>query len=305
MVRKFLIFLSLWAGLTAGVYAAETYTLTDGASMSGDISKADDYDVMIHTTSDTFTNIQWPRFSQETLKQLAGNPKYAAWAGPFIQPVAAAQQDKQDIAIKPVTRMTRPDHPSVFGGMVSSSLGLFMLLIVYAANLYAAFEVAVVRGKPMAAVMGLSAVLPIIGPIIFLAQPMKAATTEEAPLEEGMPGAPPPPGAAPAPGQEDIQIVAASWQGSQEEKKPQPQVFSRGKFTLNKRFIETKFAGFIGEPKGDAKNFTMEIKTLKETIAVECIKQVGQTDAILETPTGQLTMQFADIQEIKLTPKPA
>ena len=304
-MRKFLIFLSLWAGLTAGVYAAETYTLTDGASFSGDISKADDYDVMIHTTSDTFTNIQWPRFSQDTLKQLAGNPKYGAWAAPFIQPVAGAQPAQQDMAIKPVTRMTLPDHPSVFGGMVSSSLGLFMLLILYAANLYAAFEVAVVRGKPMAAVMGLSAVLPIIGPIIFLAQPMKAESTEEAPLEEGMPGGPPPPGAAPAPGQEDIQIVAASWQGSQEEKKPQPQVFSRGKFTLNKRFIETKFANFIGEPKGDAKNFTMEIKTLKDTIAVECIKQVGPTEAILETPNGQVTLPFADIQEIKLTPKPA
>jgi hypothetical protein len=304
-VRKFLIFLSLWVGLTAGVYAAETFTLTDGTSMSGDISKADDYDVMIHTTSDTFTNIQWPRFSQETLKQLAGNPKYAAWAGPFIQPTAPAQTTSENIPIKPVTRMTLPDHPSILGGMVSSSLGLFMLLVIYAANLYAAFEVAVVRGKPIGAVMGLSAVLPIIGPIIFLAQPIKAAATEEAPLEEGMPGGPPPPGAAPAPGQEDIQIVAASWQGSQEEKKPQPQVFSRGKFTLNKRFIETKFANFIGEPKGDAKNFTMEIKTLKDTIAVECIKQVGATDAILETPTGQLTLQFSDIQEIKLTPKPA
>jgi hypothetical protein len=303
-VRKFLIFLSLWAGLTACVYAADTYALTDGTSLSGDIAKANDYDVMIHTTSDTFTNIPWPQFSQDTLKQIAGNPKYAAWAGPFIQPTAPAQTAKQDIQIKPVTRMALPEHPSVFGGMVSSSLGLFILLIIYAANLFAAFEVAVVRGKPIGAVMGLSAVLPIIGPIIFLSQPIKAKSTEEAPLEEGAPGALPP-GTAPAPGQEDIQIVAASWQGSQEEKKPQPQVFSRGKFTFNKRFIETKFAGFIGEPKGDAKNFTMEIKTLKETIAVECFKQVGQTEAILETPNGQVTLPFADIQEVKLNPKPA
>ena len=99
--------------------------------------------------------------------------------------------------------------------------------------------------------------------------------------------------------------VVPSWQPAQEEKKPQPQIFSRGKFTLNKRFIETKFAGYIGEPRGDAKNFTMEIKTLKETIIVECIKQVGATEAILETPHGQLTLPFADIQEIKLNPKPA
>ena len=74
---------------------------------------------------------------------------------------------------------------------------------------------------------------------------------------------------------------------------------------MNKRFIETKFAGFIGEPKGDATNFTMEVRTLKETIAVECIKQLGATEAILETPNGQVTVPFADIQEFKLTPKSA
>ena len=104
---------------------------------------------------------------------------------------------------------------------------------------------------------------------------------------------------------EEIQIVSASWQGQPEEKKPQSQVFSRGKFTLNKRFIETKFAGFIGEPKGDAKNFNLEIRTLKEAIPVECIKQVGASEAIVETPTGQVTVGFADILEFKLIPKPA
>jgi len=99
--------------------------------------------------------------------------------------------------------------------------------------------------------------------------------------------------------------VSSSWQPSQEEKKPQPQVFARGKFTFNKRFIETKFANFIGEAKGDAKNFTMELKTLKETIAVECIKEAGPVEVILETATTQISVPYADIQEIKLMPKPA
>ena len=306
-MRKFLIFLSLWLGLAAGVFAADTFALTDGTSLSGEIVKFDDYDVMIHTTEDTFTNITWPRFSQDTLKQLAGNPKFQRMAAPFVNPTAEDLPPPPKINVKPVERMTLPEHSSILGGIVHSSLGLFILLIIYVANLYAAYEVAVVRGKPIGAVMGLSAVLPIIGPTIFLLQPAKpTATEEEAPLVEPMPGEPGAAGAAaPVPGQEDIQIVSASWQPSQEEKKPQPQVFSRGKFTLNKRFIETKFAGFIGEPKGDAKSFTMEVKTMKESIIVECIKQVGAIEAILETPNGQLTVPFADIQEIKLIPKPA
>lgn len=304
-MRKFLVFLGLWLGLTAAGFAAETLTLADGTSVSGDIIKFDDHDAMIHTTADSYTNIAWPQFSQDALKQLAANPKYRPLAEPFIEPTATERPPKPEIRVNPVTRMTLPAHPSILGGLAQSSLGLFILLVLYVTNLYAAYEVAVVRGKPLALVIGLSAVLPVIGPIIFLAQPMQAAPVEEAAPEAGAPGAPAPGGGAPAPGQEDLQILSASWQPSQEEKKPQPQVFSRGAFTLNKRFIETKFAGFIGEPKGDAKNFSMEIKTLKETIAVECIKQVGATGAILETPNGQLSVPFADIQEIKLIPKSA
>ena len=304
-MRTLLIFCSLWLGLTSAVFAAETLTLADGASVSGDIVKFDDYDVMIHTAADSYTNVAWSKFSQDALKQLAANPKYRFLAEPFIEPTAAARPAKPEIRVKYDQTVTLPEHPSLLGGLFHSSLGLFLLLLIYAANLYAAYEVAAVRGKPIGLVMGLSAVMPIVGPIIFLSQPMQIASeAAEAAPEAGAPGAPAPGGAAPAPGQEEIQIVAASWQPSQEEKKPQPQVFSRGTFTLNKRFIETKFAGFIGEPKGDALKFTMEIKTLKQIIAVESIKQVAANEAILETNTGQLTLPLADIQEIKLTPKP-
>ena len=303
-MRTFLIFCGLWLGLASAVFAAEL-TLADGGSVSGEIVKFDDYDVMIHTATDSYTNVMWSKFSQESLKQLSANPKYRSFAEPFIEPTAAARPAKPEIQVKYEQTVTLPPHPSLFGGLFHSSLGLFLLLLIYAANLYAAYEVAAVRGKPIGLVMGLSAVLPIIGPIIFLSQPMQIASEAvEAAPEAGAPGATAPEGTAAAPGQEEIQIVSASWQPSQEEKKPQPQVFSRGAFTLNKRFIETKFAGFIGEPKGDALKFSMEIKTLKATIAVQSIKQVAANEAILATPHGPLTLPLADIQEIKLIPKP-
>jgi hypothetical protein len=303
-VRKFLFLLSLWLGLTANVFAAETLSLTDGTSVSGDIVKFDDNGMMIHTTADAYTTLPWAKFSQEALKQLTANPKIKPLVEPFIEPTAADRPPKAEIKAPTVTRIIKsPDelHPSIFGGLVHSSLGWFILLVIYAANLYAAFEIAVVRGKPIGVAMAISAVLPLAGPIFFLSQPIKVPPTEEEMTAEGTPAA-----AAPGSPAEEIQIVSASWQGgSMEEKKLQPLVFSRGKFTFNKRFIETKFAGFIGEAKGDAKAFTMEVKTLKETFAVECIKQVGATEAIFETPTGQVTVPFADIQEIKLNPKPA
>lgn len=307
-MRKFLIVLSLWLGLTAGVVAAETWTLSDGTSVSGEIVKSDDGGVMIHTTADAYNNVLWSQFSQDSLKHLADNPKLKPYVEPFIEPTAADRPAKPPIKAPSVTRTLQPPdklHPSILGGLVDSSLGLFMLLVIYAANLYAAFEVAVVRGRPVATVMGVAAVLPIIGPIIFLSQPLPAAPAEEEPPAEAAPAAAPSTGAAPASGQGNIEIVAASWQGAQEEKKPQPQVFSRGKFTLNKRFIETRFGGFIGEPKGDAKTYSMEVRTLKSAIAVESIKQAGAGELILETPGGQVTVPYSDILEIKLNPKPA
>ncbi len=331
-MRKFLVFFSLWLGLTACVLAAETLTLTDGTSVTGEIVKSDDSGVMVRTPGDNYTNLLWAQFSQDALKQLAGIPKYRGFVEPFIEPSAAERPAKPEIKVNAVSRMVLPEHPSLIGGLFESSLGLFLLLVVYATNLYAAFEIAVVRGKPVPLVMGVAAVLPVAGPIIFLCQREQSDAAEEAaPAEPAASGGAPAtaaPAAAPAAGARpqsspsatgagaapagnvpssasgDIQVVP-TWQTEPEVKQPEPQVFARGKFTLNRRFIETRFAGFIGEPKGEGKTFSMQIKTAKETIAVESIKQLAALEAILETPNGQVTVPFSSIQEIKLIPKAA
>jgi hypothetical protein len=178
-------------------------------------------------------------------------------------------------------------------------LGKFILLLLYLANLYAAFEVSVIRGRPALQVIGLSAILPIIGPIIFLIMPIPV----EKPVEEALdPAGTPPPTIK---GPQDIQITDASWK-KEEEKKSEPQVFARGKFTFNKRFVETKFAAYLGVPKGDALKNTMELKTSKGQFTVERIAQVEATEVLFETvQSGQITVPLADIQEIKLVPKPA
>ena len=300
-MRNFLILLSLWLGLTASVFAAETLTLTltDGTSVTGDVVKSDDSGLMIHTGGEVYSTVQWGRFSQDSLKQLSKNSKFQTYVEPFIEPTDSARSQKAEIQVKAVTRLNRPENPSIFGGLVHSSVGWFILLVIYAANLYAAFEIALVRGKPLGAVMGLSAVLPLIGPVYFLTQSIKPTPMADEPAGEAVAAAAPPVSSA-----EEVPIAPTPWQSSPEEKKPQPQVFARGKFTFNKRFIETKFAGYIGETKGEAKTYAMEIKTLKAVFAVERIMQVSTIEMILETPNGQVTVPFADIQEIKLNPKP-
>ena len=302
-MRKTLFLFSLVLVVAFGAVAAETLTLTDGATFTGEITKTDDNGLMLRLPGDTYaaTNLSWSRLSQASLKQLTANPKIKPFAEVFIEPDASQRPAKPEIQINPVTRLTRPENPSLVGGLLGSPVGLFILLVLYAANLYAAFEVAVVRARPVAQVVGVSAALPIIGPAIFLALPIKV----EAPPEEKNFASPT--GTAGAAAQrtpEEIQIVEASWRT--EEKKPEPQIFARGKFTFNKRFVETKFAGYVGAPKGDALKFSMEVKTAAAHYAVEHILQVAATDVMLETvASGQVTVALNDILEIKLTPKTA
>lgn len=302
-MRKILFLAGLWLAFAGWSRGAEplTLNLTDGASWTGEILKADDNGVMFKATGDVYTNLPWGRFSQGTLKQLAQYAKLRPFVVDFIEPDVSQRPPKPEIKVNPVTRLKRPTSPSVLGGLGRSSVGLVILLVLYLANLYAAFEVAIFRARPLAQVIGLSALLPIIGPVIFLSMATKiekpAETAEDAGAEGAVPGSKP---------GEEIRIVDASWKQEEKDKKPEAQVFARGKFTFNKRFIETKFAGFIGELKGDGKQFALSVRTPKETFAVKRILQVGATELILETAErGTVTVPLSDLQEMKLTPHAA
>ena len=283
---------------------AESFSLADGGAVAGEIVKADDSGVMIHTPEETYTNLAWGRFSQEALKQLAPHPKIKGkgYVEPFFEPDAAQRAPKAEIKVNAVTRMERPANPSLLGGLFGSSLGLFLLFVVYAANLLAAYEISIVKARSAAQVMGVSALLPIIGPIIFLVMKMNTGPTAEEKAAEEIAAEVV---AAQKP-QVPIEIGEASWKHA-EAKKAEPQIFTRGKFTFNKRFMETKFADFMGAAHGaQAKAFSMSLKTSKEEFAVERITSVAVAELVLEVPQrGAVTVQLTDIQEVKLTPKAA
>jgi hypothetical protein len=178
-VRKlFWIILSL--GLCGGLTAAraDTFGLTDGTALSGDIVMFNDAGATLRTITDSYTNVAWPKFSQDTLKQLGKNPKARAFAEPFIE--APPKPKAAEIEVHDVSRLELPPRQPLFAALLSSSVGFVILLMIYAANVYAGYEIAIVRGRPIGLVMGVSAVLPIVGPIIFLSLP----TPKEAPLHE-------------------------------------------------------------------------------------------------------------------------
>ena len=299
-MRKLYLILSLGLFVAAAALRAETVNLVDGTTFTGDILRFDDEGLMLRLADNSYTNLTWSQFSQGSLKELSQNQKIAPLVEPFIEPSEPAHPAQQEITVQPVKRLDRPAHPSLIGGVVQSPVGLVVLLVLYAANLVAAFEIAIFRLRKPAEVMGLSAILPVIGPVIFLLMAEKtAAVAEEVPTEAVMA----PVGTVGNP-QAEAPIVEFS--NKLEEKKPEPQIFARGKFTLNKRFVETKFAGFVGQPRGEALKFNMELKTMKDQFAVDRILQVTMTELVLETAQRkQVTVLLTDIQEIKLIPRTA
>lgn len=293
---------------------ADAFNLVDGSSVSGDIVTFDDYGVKLRTSDGTYTDrVPWAKFSQDSLKLLASNPRIQPLVEPFIEPPASARPQRPEVEVKKDKDMkclALPPKQSFFGALLSSSVGLFSMVLIYAANIYSGFEIAVFRARPKALVMGVAAVLPIIGPIIFLSlptqiQPVSAeelAQAEADPATFAMPG-------QPVVDADGVQI-AGETAAVADPGKPAVQVFQRGQFTFNRRFFETKFSGYFGVVRhGAEKNQTLLVKTGGGQFVVERITRISANDVHLEVAQGgvlqEVMLPFAQIQEIQLQSKTA
>jgi hypothetical protein len=324
--------LGLWLGglLAAG---AETLQLNDGTAISGDVVSYTDNGIILRRDDDSYTDrLPWLKFSQASLKQLAQDPKVAPFVLPFIEPPPPPiVSQKQQIIVSEPARLQYFASASLFGGLFSSPVTLLVLLLIYAGNLFAAYEVAIFRYRPVGLVVGTSAALPIIGPAIFLSMippPVEAAVEEGAVQADGSP-APPAPApephhyslphmaapaavvpAAPAPAasepQEEIHIVAGGFSG---EPPPPPEtkteIFQRGQFMFNRRFFETKFAGFFGIIRSEAdRGKVLMVKIPATLLTVERISRITANDVHFEVVQGgqrqEIMVPFADIQQIQL-----
>ena len=316
MRRIFWTILGLWlCGLFIAV-GADTFPLTDGTSVTGDVISYDDHGVVFRLNVDKYSpRVPWTKFSQDALKQLEKNPKIRPLAEPFIETAPAEERTKKaEVKVHDVSRLELPPKQSLFGALFSSSVGLVVLMLIYAANIFAGYEIAVVRSRPIALVMGVAVVLPILGPIIFLAMPVRveapepvATPPEAAPHTFTVPGAPQPVTAG-------IHIVEASWQG-QSSAAPAagpgaPQIFQRGQFTFNRRFFETKFSGFFAMIRRESeKNLMLTVKTGRALFVVERITRIATNEMHVEVAQGaakqEIVVPFAEIVEVQLKPKGA
>jgi hypothetical protein len=316
-VRKILwTILGLWLYGVFIAAGADTYELTDGKSLTGDVISYNDNGIVFRLEGDKYSErVPWTKFTQDALKQLSAvNPKIKVLAEPFIESPPTERAKKGEVKVHEVTRLDLPPRSSLFGALFSSSVGLIALMLIYAANIFAAYEIAVCRSRPMALVIGVSVVLPILGPILFLAMPAHVHVPEPVAQQSAtasqtfaVPGAAQPAAAG-------IHIVEASWQGKSAVAPAanlnEPQIFQRGQFTFNRRFFETKFSGYFAIIRREAeKNMVLTVKTGRAQYVVERITRIATNEMHVEVAKGpvkqEVMVPFAEIVEVQLKPKGA
>ena len=288
---------------------ADTFTLNDGKSVTGDIiSFSQKGPVFKFSDGKHSEPVPWEKFSQEDLKKLEEKfPK----AVPFIEPliVQTVEEKRAKTAIevkKDFPKLERPARGSLIGGLFSSPLGIVLVLLIYAANIYAGYEVAIFRAQQPALVCGLSAVLPFIGPGIFLSMPARVAKTEDewAGAEAHAHGA----------GEGVGEFVVAEESAGQQPPArgahalPPTQTFARGQFMFNRRFFETKFPGFFGVIKrATDKDMLLVVKSARGIFVADRIPRIAANDihflVVKGSASEEIAVPFTEIQEVQLKHK--
>ena len=296
--------------------AAEFHLIT-GDVYKGELSAADKDGLVVRLESGDFSpRIDWAKLADDTLKELAENPRAAKFVEPFLEPPAttvAIQEAKQI----PVRQPERRDLPSVRKGLISAltaPTGLILLGMLFLANLFAAFEVARFKWRPVALVCGLSAVLPVIGPIIFLVLPRNQQEVEENATKEAAQqttlGVPPPAastsGAASGGAAAALGISKTAAAGGQAADGV-PRTFKRGESTFNRRFFETQFPTFFRVVTTEAdKDLVIQVSAGKNSVIAARISRIAANEINFKTANNQeVAVAFAEITEIKLRHKDA
>lgn len=154
-------------------------TLTDGSTAIGKPISFTENGLLIREASETLTRIHWTRMSQDSLKALAENPAIPAKDRAFVEPfvedyVKEAELRRQIIVNEPAIVPARPTGTKGMFAMFGSPLGITLLLLAFAANVYAGFELALFRNQPVGMGLGLG-LIPIVGPLVFAFIPTRLA----------------------------------------------------------------------------------------------------------------------------------
>lgn len=297
--------------IQAATWAAD-FKLTNGDVISGEPSSINADGLVIRKDIGGFTErYGWGRFTQESLKLLLDNPTAKPFVEPFIEvPVEIKERvraQKKEIVVKDPPRLERPAAKQKFFPGLLSPGGFVVLAAFFVANLYAAFHIAQFRARPVALVVGLSVILPVIAPIIFLLVP------------DGEAAAGPAMDHAPAAGHQEVVSAQAKVEGMQSslglaahQKPTKPgessaqQVYKRTEVNFDRKFFETTFTGYfrVVPPNPD---MVLVIKTPKGEFVGRRISRISGNELHLQLLRGnsEVSIAFGEISEVQVRHKDA
>jgi hypothetical protein len=333
-MRRFALFLFFLLAFVSITASAGSYTLTDGAKIEGEPISVTDYGVIFQTADGTDSErIIWDRLTQESIRALlakATSAREKALIEPLIEDLPQEKAERKEITVKPIQP---PDRPTAHLGMTAifaSPVGLTILLILYGANIFAAYEVALFRRQPLPTVCGIAAIpfFGVLSPIIYLSMPTRLGALEvqeeqaqtrfraTAPPVEAT--APPPADAAEAPQASHPSSLPAEYAAAPPPGAslpqpaapalPDPIVFRRGDFSFNRRFFETKLAGFFRLVPGEAeKDMVVHIKSGRGNFTGRRIIRITPAELYLQVfhdnATADEMIPFVEILEVQIRHK--
>ncbi len=296
-------------GLTS--LLAQSFKLLDGQTVDGQpLSFTKDGVAFRDGSGSQGERVAYTNFTQQSLRDLLKHPKVKRpFIDPFLElvveePTNRVGRPKYDLI--PHERLNRPDPKGGLSKLATSSVGLFFLMLLFAANLYSAYEVGIFRNYSPLLVLGIAFVAPVITQIIFLCLPTHVpkmvaeevdATGTHVPMFATSGGAP------------STQTSGRSGEhsggGGQSSAPAGLPVYKRGEFTFNKRFFETKMSGFFGMRPSDAeKGLVFHIKSNKGQLLCNRVVRVTPAEATLQVLRGatieELGVPFTDMVEIEI-----
>jgi hypothetical protein len=316
MNRRFVVvmlFLALLAGARFTALAA-SFALNDGGTLEGEPISFTLQGVVVKTADGAFApRVGWTNLTQAALKELARYPRAKSFIEPYLEEDEPEAEKKPSLEIKPKPhdRLERPDPKAGMGAMFSSSVSIVLFLLFYAGNIYAAFEIALFRNYHPGLVCGIAAVAPVIGPVIFLCLPTRIQKSHEELAAESM--------AEHAPAEHQLAYTHPGGHGAEAEAaaaaaaapaQSKVTVYQRGQTTFNRRFFETKFAGFLRMVPGDAeKDKIIYIKSARGEHTGSRLTRIQPNELFLQVQKGDATadviIPFNEIMEVQIRPKDA
>ena len=313
--------------------SAGTFTLVDGTKIEGEPINYADTGVMFRASDGTdLERVPWDKFTQESIRTLlaaAKTPREKAMVEPLIEELPQERAQRKEFVVKPIQT---PDRPTTRLGIMTvfaSPLGLVIMLILYGANIFAAYEVAVFRHQPAATVCGLAAIpfLGVFSPIAFISMPTRRVMIDGQPAPEEdqaqtrFRATPPPSDTSSTPVPADIEppglsphpIPAALVAEPAPEVHgtsalPEPIVFRRGDFSFNRRFFETKMAGFFRVVPGEAeRDRVIQISSGRGNFVGKRITRITAAELYLQVfhdnATADEMIPFVEILEVQIKHK--